>query len=513
MIYPEFPDTFWSFKHALKFIHKKANLPPLGLLTVAALLPPEWQVRLVDLNVSQLKKDDLAWADFAFISAMVVQRASTAQIVERCKAAGLKIVAGGPLFSAEYDQFPDVDHFILNEAEISLPSFLQDLASGNLQRTYNVPEKPELDKTPTPRWDLLQLKSYASMAIQFSRGCPFDCEFCNITALFGHKPRVKSAAQLIQELDSLYQLGWRDGVFFVDDNLIGNKRYLKEQLLPAIIEWRTGKKGMPFSTEVSINLADDEELLKLMAEAGFDTVFIGVETPNEDSLAECGKKHNLNRNLVEDIKHIQRSGIQVQGGFIIGFDSDTPSIFQRQIEFIQRSGIVTAMVGLLQAPIGTRLYERLKKQDRLLGNMSGDNVDGTTNIIPVMSSELLHRGYQTVVNTLYAPKNYYARIKTFLKEYQPPRFSVPIDFTYVLAFFRSVVRLGILGRERFYYWRLVFWTLFTRPKEFPIAITLSIYGYHFRRVCEQHIAQVQSAQQKLGQLLQNDRSSLDSRRA
>jgi radical SAM superfamily enzyme YgiQ (UPF0313 family) len=196
MIYPEFPDTFWSFKHALKFIHKKANLPPLGLLTVAALLPPEWQVRLVDLNVSQLKKDDLAWADFAFISAMVVQRASTAQVVERCKAAGLKMVAGGPLFSAEYDQFPDVDHFILNEAEISLPSFLQDLASGNLQRTYNDPEKPELDKTPTPRWDLLQLKSYASMAIQFSRGCPFDCEFCNITALFGHKPRVKSAAQL-----------------------------------------------------------------------------------------------------------------------------------------------------------------------------------------------------------------------------------------------------------------------------------------------------------------------------
>lgn len=513
MIYPEFPDTFWSFKHALKFIRKKANLPPLGLLTVAALLPPEWHIRLVDLNVSELKKDDLAWADFAFISAMVIQRASAIMIIESCKASGLKIVAGGPLFTAEYAQFPDVDHFILNEAEVSLPSFLSDLAAGKLQRIYDSPEKPELDKTPAPRWDLLKLKNYASMAIQFSRGCPFDCEFCNITALFGHKPRVKSAAQMIQELDSLYRLGWRDGIFFVDDNLIGNKRYLKDQLLPAIVEWRKGKSGMPFSTEVSINLADDDELLKLMVEAGFDTVFIGVETPNDASLAECGKKHNLNRNLVEDIKHIQRSGIQVQGGFIIGFDSDTPSIFQRQIEFIQRSGIVTAMVGLLQAPIGTRLYERLKQEDRLLGNMSGDNVDGTTNIIPVMSSELLHIGYQTVVNTLYAPKNYYARIRTFLREYKPPRFSIPIDFTYVLAFFRSVLRLGILGKERFQYWGLVFWTIFTRPKEFPIAITLSIYGYHFRRVCEQHIAQVKSTQKKLSQLLSTEQPTVGSRKA
>jgi radical SAM superfamily enzyme YgiQ (UPF0313 family) len=487
MIYPEFPDTFWSFKDALKFIHKKANLPPLGLITVAALLPSDWQIRLVDMNVSPLKNEDLTWADFAFISAMVVQRASTARVVVLCKEVGLKIVAGGPLFSAEYDQFPDIDCFILNEAEVSLPLFLQDLKVGKLQRIYNVTGKPELNETPAPRWDLLKLNGYASMAIQFSRGCPFDCEFCNITALFGHKPRIKSAVQLIHELDGLYQLGWRDAVFFVDDNLIGNKRYLKEQLLPAIIEWRKGKTGLPFSTEVSINIADDDELLKLMAQAGFDTVFIGVETPDNASLAECGKNHNLNRDLVEDVRHIQRSGIQVQGGFIIGFDNDTPSIFQRQIEFIQKSGIVTAMVGLLQAPIGTRLYERLKQQGRLLGNMSGDNVDGTTNIIPVMGSELLHRGYQTVVNTLYAPKNYYARIRTFLKEYKLPSFSVPIDLTYVLAFIRSVVRLGILGKERFQYWSLVFWTLFTRPKKFPLAITLSIYGYHFRRVCEQHI--------------------------
>ena len=488
MIYPEFPDTFWSFKDALKFIRKKANFPPLGLITVAGLLPESWQIRLVDMNVSGLKNEDLAWADFAFISAMVVQRASVARVVGLCKAAGLKMVAGGPLFSAEYEQFPDIDYFILDEAEATLPAFLDDLSAGRPHRIYNAPNKPELDQTPIPRWNLLDLKGYASMAIQFSRGCPYDCEFCNITTLFGHKPRIKSAAQMIQELDSLYQLGWRDGVFFVDDNLIGNKRYLKQQLLPAIIEWRNGKAGMPFSTEVSINLADDDELIGLMSQAGFNSVFIGVETPSETSLVECGKKHNLNRNLVDNIKHLQRRGIQVQGGFIIGFDSDTPSIFQRQIEFIQHSGIVTAMVGLLQAPIGTRLYERLKQQGRLLGKMTGDNVDGTTNIISMMGNELLHKGYKTVVNSLYTPKNYYARIRTFLREYKLPGVRAPFNIKYVMAFLRSVLHLGILGKERFHYWGLIIWTLFTRPKKVPLALTFAIYGYHFRRVVEQHIS-------------------------
>ncbi len=488
MIYPEFPDTFWSFKAALKFIHKKANFPPLGLITVAGLLPESWQIHLVDMNVRALRDEDLAWADLAFISAMVIQRASVARVVELCKAAGLKMVAGGPLFSAEYDQFPDIDFFVLDEAEISLPPFLQDFSAGQPQRVYHALHKPELHRTPIPRWELLDLKGYASMAVQFSRGCPYNCEFCNITALFGHKPRIKSAAQMVGELDSLYQLGWRDGVFFVDDNFIGNKRYLKEQLLPAIIEWRRGKAGMPFSTEVSINLADDDELISLMTRAGFNSVFIGVETPSETSLVECGKKHNLNRNLVDNIKHLQRGGLQVQGGFIIGFDSDTPSIFQRQIEFIQRSGIVTAMVGLLQAPIGTRLYERLKRQGRLLGNMSGDNVDGTTNIVSAMGNELLHKGYTTLVRSLYAPKNYYARIRTFLREYKLPNVQAPFNLKYLGAFFRTVFRLGILGKERFYYWGLILWALFTRPKKIPLAITFAVYGYHFRKVVEEHIA-------------------------
>jgi len=263
---------------------------------------------------------------------------------------------------------------------------------------------------------------------------------------------------------------------------------LKEDLLPALIQWRKGKIGMPFNTEISINIADDELLMNMMTQAGFDTVFIGVETPDDESLAECNKKQNRHRDLVADIKKIQRAGLQVQGGFIIGFDSDTPSIFQRQIDFIQKSGIVTAMVGLLQAPIGTRLYNRMKKDGRLMGASTGDNVDGTTNIIPkTMNLEVLQKGYRAVLKTLYAPKNYYARVKTFLKDYKPPKIKIPLDGNYVRAFFRSIIRLGILGKERFQYWKLVFWTIFRRPRLFPLAITFAIYGYHFRQVMDLHV--------------------------
>jgi radical SAM superfamily enzyme YgiQ (UPF0313 family) len=417
----------------------------------------------------------------------VVQRDSAKQIIAHCKAAGLRVIAGGPLFTAEYDQFTEVDHFILNEAELTLPPFLEDLENGCAKRLYTSDEFPEIEGTPVPLWELLDMKRYATMAIQYSRGCPFDCEFCNITALFGHRPRVKTAEQIIHELDALYQIGWRSGIFFVDDNFIGNKRHIKESLLPALIDWRKDKIGVSFHTEVSINLADDEELMDLMNQAGFNMVFIGVETPDDESLVECNKKQNRHRDLVADIKRIQRSGMQVQGGFIIGFDSDTPSIFQRQIDFIQKSGIVTAMVGLLQAPIGTRLYERLKREGRLLNAFSGDNVDGTTNIIPKMNLDVLQKGYKTVVNYLYAPKNYYARVRTFLKEYKAPKVLGAFDPEYILAFFRSIIQLGIIDKERWHYWKLFFWTLFRRPKLFPLAIAFSIYGYHFRQVCNLHI--------------------------
>jgi radical SAM superfamily enzyme YgiQ (UPF0313 family) len=487
MIYPEFPDTFWSFKHALKFIRKKASTPPLGLLTVAAMLPAEWEKRVVDLNVRTLRDKDLEWADYAFVSAMVVQRTSTNEVIARCKGAGLKVVAGGPLFTAEFDQFPDVDHFVLNEAEMTLAPFLRDLELGQAQRFYTSEEFPDISQTPAPLWELADRERYATMSIQYSRGCPFDCEFCNITTLFGHTPRVKKSAQIIRELDALYQLGWREPVFFVDDNLIGNKKQLRGDLLPAVIEWRKGKKGMPFNTEISINIADDEPLMNMMTQAGFDTVFIGVETPEDDSLAECNKKQNLHRDLVADVKRIQHAGLQVQGGFIIGFDNDTPSTFQRQIDFIQKSGIVTAMVGLLQAPVGTRLYKRMEREGRLVGSSSGDNVDGTTNISPRMNLETLQEGYRAVVKYLYAPKNYYARVKTFLKEYKAPKITIPLSGEYIRAFFRSVLQLGIIGRERVQYWKLLAWTLFRRPKLFALAITFAIYGYHFRQVMNLHL--------------------------
>jgi radical SAM superfamily enzyme YgiQ (UPF0313 family) len=487
MIYPEFPDTFWSFKHAIQFVGKRAAQPPLGLLTVASMLPQEWSKRLVDTNVRSLTKKDIAWADCAFISAMVVQRESARRVINRCKEAGLWIVAGGPLFQLEHEQFEGVDHFILNEAELTLPAFLKDLAQGNPARIYSSTQYADLRQTPRPLWELLDLRRYASMSIQSSRGCPFNCDFCNVTALLGHRVRNKTSPQIIAELDSLYALGWRSDVFFVDDNFIGNKQFLKNYLLPALIEWRKGKKGLLFFTEASINLADDRPLMEMMVEAGFSRVFIGIETPDEDCLAECGKVQNKNRNLVEDVRRIQRAGLQVLGGFILGFDHDRPSIFQRQIEFIQKSGIVTAMVGLLQAPPGTRLYDRMKKAGRVCGESSGDGVDGTTNIIPVMSLELLREGYKGVLRYIYSPKHYYQRIRTLLREYKPPKIRGRLRFSYVLALVRSFYRLGLVDQGRFHYWQLLLWTQFRRPRLIPEAIILSIYCYHFRKVCERHV--------------------------
>jgi radical SAM superfamily enzyme YgiQ (UPF0313 family) len=488
LIYPEFPDTFWSFKHALKFVRKKAVSPPLGLLTVAAMLPRDWHRRLVDLNVRDLTADDLAWADYAFVSAMTVQQKSATEVIGRCRAAQLKVVAGGPLFTVEPELFDEVvDHFVLNEAELTLPPFLADLAQGCARHVYTTSDFPDLGQTPIPQWELADLDRYMTLNIQFSRGCPFNCDFCNVTSMLGHRPRTKTVPQIIAELNHLYRLGWRRGVFFVDDNLIGNKRILKAELLPALIDWRRDKPSITFSTEASINLADDDELLRLMVAAGFNSVFVGIETPDDSSLAECSKKQNMKRDLVADVKRMQRAGLSVQGGFIVGFDHDTPSIFQRQIDFIQRSGIVTAMVGLLQAPPGTKLYERLKHEHRLVDKISGDNVDGTTNIIPIMNLDALRQGYRSILQRIYSPAFYYQRIKTFLREYHPPKVAVRVDFASIAALFRSIYRLGIIGKERVQYWSLFFWTLFRRPRLFPIAITLAVYGYHFRMICEQHV--------------------------
>jgi radical SAM superfamily enzyme YgiQ (UPF0313 family) len=487
MIYPQFPDTFWSFKHALSFVGKKASFPPLGLLTVAGLLPEKWNKRLIDLNVTRLCDKDLAWADYAFISAMIVQKESVLETVACCNEANLKVIAGGPLFSMEHEEFKGVDHFVLNEAEITLPQFLEDLEKDQAKHIYSTAGFADMNDTPLPLWELIDMKRYQAMVMQYSRGCPFNCDFCNITSLLGRRVRTKSTRQIVTELDALYNIGWRGKVFFVDDNFIGNKHHLKSDLLPNLIAWGKRRKGITFQTEASINLADDQELMDLMVEAGFDTVFVGIETPDDASLAECNKKQNEHRDLVQDVKRIQRAGLQVQGGFIVGFDSDKPSVFHRQIEFIQKSGIVTAMVGLLQAPKGTQLYQRMEKEGRLRGSSSGDNVEGTTNIVPVMDFDHLLKGYKEILNHIYSPRHYYERVKTLLREYRAPKIKSLPHRADLLALMRSIYRLGIVGRERLQYWKLLVWTSFRRPALFSLAVSLAITGYHFRKVCQMHV--------------------------
>ncbi len=488
-VYPRYPDTFWSFRHALKFISKKAAFPPLGLLTVAAMVPDEWEKKLVDLNVRSLTDDEIAWADYVFISGMSVQRESAKTVIKRCKELGRKTVAGGPLFTAFPDEFDEVDHLVLNEAEITLKPFIDDLARGNAKHIYSSSEWADISKTPAPKWDLIDFRYYASMNLQYSRGCPYDCEFCDITVLYGRVPRTKTQEQVIAELDTLRDRGWRGSVFFVDDNFIGNRNKLKEEILPAIIGWMN-KRRHPFyfNTEVCLNSADDEVLMTLMVRAGFNAVFIGIESPNEESLQECRKIPNRSRDLAGSVRKIQSFGMQVQGGFIVGFDVDPLSIFDRLTSFIQETGIVTAMVGLLNAPRNTRLYHRLKEEGRLLHAFSGNNTDLSMNFIPKMNRETLLAGYKSIVERIYSPKLYYARVKNFMRDFKPPQVKVfRLNWYDIKALLKSALILGVIAKERVYYWRLFFWSLFTRPKLFPMAITFAIYGFHFRKIFEQQI--------------------------
>jgi len=484
LVYPQYPDTFWSFKHALNFVSKKAAFPPLGLLTVASMLPEEWDKKLVDMNITSLRDGDIQWADCVFISAMAVQKESVRCVVDKCRRFNVKVVAGGPLFTTGYQEFDGIDHFVLNEAEVTLPPFLEDLNNGCAKHIYTSGEWSDVRTTPIPSWELVATGRYSSMSVQYSRGCPFDCEFCDITVLNGHRPRTKDSTQLLAELDALHNRGWRGSVFIVDDNFIGNKRKLKAEILPAIIEWMR-RRRYPFTlfTEASINLSDDEELTRLMVEANFNMVFVGIETPNEESLAECGKFQNRNRDLIVSVRKLQNLGLEVQGGFILGFDNDPISIFENQISFIQRSGIVTAMVGLLKAPPGTKLHHRLKKENRLLLDFSGDNTDCSMNFIPKMDYATLINGYRRVLNTIYSPQQYYERARTFLNEYKPrPRKLVRPQFEHFVAFVRSVWVLGIKEKGSHYYWRFLAWTLARRPQLFPLSVKLAIYGFHFRKV-------------------------------
>ena len=484
LVYPRYPDSFWSYKHALKFISKKAAVPPLGLITVSAMLPSGWQKKLVDMNVSQLSKDDITWADYVFISAMYIQKESVNTVIKVCNDHGVRIVAGGPLFTQEYKNYPLIDHFVLNEAEITLPLFFFFFEEDHPDRIYSTSEYADLALSPTPDYHLLEQKKYAFMNLQVSRGCPFSCDFCEITSLLGHKVRMKTTSQILTELDTLYELNWRGSVAVVDDNFIGNKKEIKVGLLPAMKDWMQNHKfPFTFNIQSSINLADDPELMSSLVKTGFNSAFIGIETPDAESLHACNKMQNENRDLVECVKQIQNRGIQVSGGFIVGFDSDTPDVFQRQIDFIQKSGIVSAMVGLLNAPKNTRLYNRLKAENRLTTEATGNNTDFSMNFTPKMNHSDLIKGYKKIIHNIYSIKPYYKRLRELLLNYNRRyRKKSRMDFSLISAFLKSVYIIGILNKGRREYWKLLIWTLFHRPDLMVDAITFTVYGYHYRTI-------------------------------
>jgi radical SAM superfamily enzyme YgiQ (UPF0313 family) len=485
LISPQTPETFWSFKHVLKFVSKKAAFPPLGLLTVAAMLPRDWQLRVVDKNVARLKDDDLRWAEYVMISAMIVHRESVRSIAARCATFGKPIIAGGPLFTTGHEAFPEIQHFVLGEAEEVMPQLIEDMRTGRLQRIYKASRWPSLERTPVPRWDLVDLRHYVTMAVQFSRGCPYDCEFCDIIVMNGRVPRTKPPAQLVAELEALRRRGWKEMVFIVDDNFIGDRRRTKA-LLQELIAWRQRTRPeMGFLTEASVNLADDPDLCALMVQAGFAKVFVGIETPSAEALEECRKRQNSGRDLVAAVKTLQQAGLEVMGGFIVGFDSDQSDIFKRQFEFIQRSGVATAMVGLLTALPQTRLWQRLKREGRLESDSTGNNTRAELNFQPKLDPDFLQAGYRDLMKKLYEPRVYYQRVRTFLKNHRPTGPRLRLSGPDFMAFVKSFWLLGVWYRGRVAYWRFFWSTLLRRPSQFRRGIELAILGYHFRRVARE----------------------------
>ena len=488
LVYPEFPDTYWSFRHALKLEGKRAAFPPLGLLTVSAMLPPDWERRLVDMNVETLWPDDIEWADMVFISAMIVQKDSLEEVVELCRSMAKKVVVGGPYVSTSSESVPDADHIFIGEAESTLPEFINDLELGIARKIYKADERPSLTGTPVPDFGLIDMRQYSAMNVQYSRGCPFNCEFCDIIEIYGRVPRTKSNAQMLAELDALKATGWRGLVFIVDDNFIGNKKNVR-LFMPDLVEWsRANNYPFSFITEASVNLAEDDSLLRQMEEAGFRRVFLGIETPVEESLKEAQKGQNTRRNLLESIRKIQSYGFEVMAGFIVGFDSDPEDIFELQMNFIRESGIPLAMVGLLSALPDTQLWRRLEKEGRLINYHSGNNTDCTLNFVPKMDPDRLVEGFKTVLRNIYSPKEYYNRALDCLSRFHSdriePRQSNLLED--VRAFFNVVMTLGIRDNARAQFWNYFYKLLRYHPHDFAHGLTLAAMGFHFRKLTEKY---------------------------
>ena len=487
LVYPEFPDTYWSFKHALSFEGKRSAFPPLGLMTVSAMLPESWERRLVDMNVRSLKQSDVEWADVVFASAMIVQQDSLKSVVKLSKSLGKRVVVGGPYVTTTLHQLEGADHVVLGEAEETLPGIIRDLERGEARDVYEAPERPSMLLTPIPDFKLADMRRYSAMSVQYSRGCPFNCEFCDIIEIYGRVPRTKSNEQMLAELDALRLTGWRGTVFIVDDNFIGNKKNVKK-LLPDLADWQE-RHGRPFTfiTEASVNLAEDDQLLDGMRRAGFNRAFLGIETPVEASLKEAQKGQNLRHDLLDSVKKIQSYGIEVMAGFIVGFDHDPEDIFERMVDFIKDSAIPLAMVGLLTALPNTQLWRRLSGEGRLLGESGGNNTHSDLNFVTIMDHSRLVEGYKSILRSIYDTREYYDRALECLKRVSQPgpksqrRNNIFRDLS---ALTRITLKLGVRDRERLEFWRFMTQTLAHHRGAFADSMRLAAMGYHFRKLTE-----------------------------
>jgi radical SAM superfamily enzyme YgiQ (UPF0313 family) len=483
-VYPPFPASYWGMEYSRHMVDKAGQLPPLGLLTVAALVPREWEVRLCDMQVEPLCEADLAWADVVFLSGMLVQRAALVGVARRARAAGKTVVCGGPYASALPDEVePEVDCVVVGEAEELMPTLCAALAGDRaaLPRRFTAPRRPDVALSPLPRFELLGSRRYHSMGVQWSRGCPFSCEFCDIIELYGRVPRMKSAAQLLAELDVIHRIGHRGAVFIVDDNFIGNKGAAKT-LLRALAAWMAAR-GHPFDlyTEASINLAQDEELMQLMVAAGFSQVFVGIETPSKEALRETHKLQNAKVDLDAAVATIAAHGIEVMAGFIVGFDADDGAGVARQREWILRSPIPLAMSGLLMALPGTQLERRLDRQGRLRRRSGGDNFARSNFETRHDEVEILEQ-YARLLEDIYEPRNFYARGARSMELCPKDPRSYRRPFADGMRFlFASLWHQGVRGPNRGAYWRFLLRTLLRSPRRIGRAVALAIQEAHFYR--------------------------------